>query len=351
LKRTIAIGLSLILLLASGCARSRQTRYQAEFLSLFDTVTRIVGYSDSEEHFNAFAEQVRAKIEEYHRLYDVYNTYDGINNIKTINDNAGKAPVTVDKRIIDLLVLSKQQYSDTGGAMNVALGAVLKIWHDYREIGLNDPENAELPPMEALKEAAKHTDLNKVIVDTKASTVYLEDPLMSLDVGGIAKGYAAEQVARYFQQQGVTSLLMSLGGSVRAIGGKTDPDTKAIVPWTVGVQNPDKESAQGDLLNVSIKDLCVDSSGSYERYYTVNGVAYNHIINPVTLMPGDYFTDVTIVGPDDGLADSLNTALFVMPLDAGRRLMEKFPGYEALWVMKDGSLEYSDGFKGYIKTT
>lgn len=346
---TLFICLCLLLSLSTGCNQSKANRYQAEFLSLFDTVTTIVGYSDSEEHFKQFAEQVRSKTEEYHQLYDIYNDYDGVTNIKTINDNAGKSPVVVDRRIIDMLLFARDEYYTTDGAVNVAFGAVLSIWHDYREAGLDDPDNAELPPMADLQEAAKHTNINDLIIDETASTVYLRDPLMRLDVGAIAKGYAAEQVALYCESLGVQSLLISLGGNVRSIGEKITADSSGDKRWVIGVQNPDKSSPQTELMSVLVKDLSVVSSGIYERYYTVNGVQYHHIIDPKTLMPAAYFAQVTILCHDSGLGDALSTAVFNMPLDQGRQYIESLPNVEAVWVLKDGSIEYSSGFKEYLK--
>ncbi len=349
MKKTMTACLCLILLLSAGCARTETKRYQAEFLSLFDTVTTIVGYSDSAAHFREFAEQVRSKIEEYHQLYDIYNNYEGINNVKTINDNAGIAPVKVDSKIIDMLQFAMDEYEATGGAVNVALGAVLSIWHDYRDAGLNDPENAELPPMEALREASRHTGMKDVIIDEAASTVYLRDPLLRLDVGAVAKGYAAEQVALYFEGQGVTSLLLSIGGNVRAIGEKLAGDSTGEKRWNIGIQNPDKSSPDTEIMHVLINGYSVVSSGIYERYYVVDGAQYHHIIDPATLMPADYFAQVTLLCRDSGQGDALSTAVFNMPLEQGRQYIDSLEGVEAAWVLKDGSIEYSDGFEAYLK--
>lgn len=348
MKKITILCLCLLLLLSSGCAKTKTNRYQAEFLELFDTITTIVGYSDSEEHFKEFAEQVRSKVEEYHKLYDIYNDYEGVNNVKTINDNAGKAPVVVDEKIITMLKYAKEECQATDGKMNVAMGAVLRIWHDYREAGLNDPENAELPPMDRLEEASHHTDIDNVIIDEKASTVYLKDPQMLLDVGAIAKGYATEQVGQYFENQGIKSLLLSVGGNVRAIGEKLTADS-GDKRWVIGIQNPDKSSPQTELMSVLVNSQSVISSGIYERYYTVNGVQYHHIIDPKTLMPAAYFAQVTILCHDSGLGDALSTAVFNMPLDEGRRYVESLDSVEAAWVMKDGTIEYSSGFKDYVK--
>lgn len=317
-----------------------EKRYQAEFLQLFDTVTQLVGYGRTEADFKTQASMIHDKLQEYDRLYDIYNDYQGVNNIKTINDQAGIAPVKVDQKIIDLLTLSKEMYTRTGGKMNVALGSVLSIWHDYRTRGIDDPEQAKLPPMELLKAASLHTDISKMIIDPAASTVYLADPEMKLDVGAIAKGYAVEQTALYAVDQGVANMLISVGGNVRAIGSKS-----AGEPWKVAVENPNQDGASQYLFNMLLSGMSLVSSGDYQRYYTVDGERYNHVINPDTLMPADYFADVTVLCQDSGLADGFSTALYTMTLKEGQALVEGTPGLEAVWVFHDGKQVFSSGFK------
>jgi len=348
LKKLLLVILSISTAMLAGCGKmAEKSKYQASFLTLFDTITTIVGYSDSKEDFTALSQQIYDRLEYYHRLYDIYNDYDGINNIKTINDNAGKNPVKADAAIISMLEFSKECYEKTGGTVNVAMGAVLSIWHDYREDGLDDPENAKLPPMKLLEEASRHCSIDDVVIE--ADTVYLKDPLMRLDVGSVAKGYAVEQTVLYIESLGVDSLLLSVGGNVRAIGGKSAAKAGGETRWNVGIQNPDKSSPGSELLSVLIKDCSVISSGSYERYYTVNGIRYHHIIDPKTLMPSSYHTAVTIICGDSGTADALSTAVFNMPLSDGRSLVDSLENTEALWVMSDGALEYSSGFSEYVK--
>lgn len=345
LKKTGTIVLLIIMSLGLAACRQPKKRYQAQFLELFDTVTTIIGYTVDEESFKEYVQMIYDNLEIYHQLYDIYNDYEGINNIKTINDNAGIAPVVVDKRIIELLKFSKKAYELSGGRVNVAFGAVLSVWHEYREEGIENPEEASLPPMELLKEKARHTDINKLIIDEKASTVYLDDPQMRLDVGAIAKGYATEQVARQLEEKGIDGILISVGGNVRAIGGRQEVQRE----WNVGIQNPDRDSDEQYLLITKIMDLSLVSSGDYERYYTVDGKEYHHIIDPDTLMPAEYFTAVSILCKDSGMADALSTAIFCLPLEEGRRLIEGLDNTEALWVMKDGKLVYSSGFENFIK--
>jgi len=344
MKRLTLLFLAVLLVFTAGC-RPKTTRYQAEFLGLFDTVTTVIGYAQSKEEFTALAQQVRERLAHYHRLFDIYNDYEGVNNIKTINDHAGIAPVKVDQELIALLLFAKEQYYATGGALNIAFGPVLKIWHDYRTKGILDPLSAEVPSRQLLAAAARHTAIEGMIIDAAASTVFLSDAGMRLDVGAVAKGYAVERVAQYLEAEGVTSLLLSVGGNIRAIGGK--PDRKGVKPWKIGIKNPDPESPVTQLCNVLIVGQSVVSSGSYERYYTVDGTRYHHIIDPNTLMPAAYFTSVTVICRDSGLADALSTALFNLPLAEGKELLAGLDGVEALWVTDTGVVIYSDGFGGF----
>lgn len=329
----------------SGCGAKKPVRYEATFLRLFDTKTTIIAYTGDKDEFSKHVQMIYDSLEEYHKLYDIYNSYEGINNLKTINNQAGKAPVKVDRRIIDLLKYAKEWYEKTGGEINVAFGAVLSIWHDYRERGMEDPDAAELPPMEELEKALEHTDINKVIIDEEASTVFLVDPEMSLDVGAIAKGYAVEQVSRIAAENGFTSGLISVGGNVRAIGSKEN----AGKPWNVGIQNPDPGEGGNELHILDIVDASVVTSGIYERYYTVDGKGYHHIIDPDTLYPSMEFKSVSIVCKDSGMADALSTAVFNMSLEEGMEFIESIPDAEAFWVLNNGEFRYSSHFRDYIK--
>jgi thiamine biosynthesis lipoprotein len=229
--------------------------------------------------------------------------------------------------------------------MNVAMGSVLRIWHKYRTEGIEDEENAALPPTDQLKEAAKHTDINKVIIDERNSTVFLEDPEMSLDVGAVAKGYAVEQVSQIAMKNGFDSGLISVGGNVRAIGDKGVNRQ----PWNLGIQNPDLESSETTIQIVYVKDSSLVTSGDYERYYTVNGKNYHHIIDPVTLFPSEYFKSVSIICRDSGIADALSTSVFIMPFEKGLSLIDSLPETAAMWVMKDGEIRKSKDFDKYTK--
>lgn len=345
-KRLLAVTVAGAVALASAACSQKPalTRYDAQFLQLFDTVTSVVGYAKDKETFTAYAQELHDELEVYHQLYDIYKEYDGINNLKTINDNAGIAPVVVDQKIIDMLELAKELDVKTNGYFNIAMGSVLSIWHGYRTAGIDDPETAELPPMEKLKEASEHMNIQDVVIDKEASTVYLADPEMSLDVGAIAKGYATEMACRKLEEDGLTNALVSVGGNVRAIGTKDDGSK-----WKLGIQNPDLSSETKYLHMIAVDDMSLVTSGVYQRYYTVDGVQYHHIVNPDTLMPWFEYDSVSILCKDSGVADALSTAVFNMTQEDGQALIESMDGVEAMWLYPDGSEKYSSGFQAYME--
>jgi thiamine biosynthesis lipoprotein len=117
----------------------------------------------------------------------------------------------------------------------------------------------------------------------------------------------------------------------------------------VGIQNPDTASDKPMLFEVNNIDKCVVTSGNYERYYTVDGVEYNHIIDPETIMPATYFRSVTIICGNSGIADELSTAIFCMPYEQGLGLINSLADTEAVWVFPDSSIKYSAHFQQYIK--
>lgn len=353
MKRLIC-GLLVCLLLcgcAAGVVQPETKNFTATFLDLFDTVTVIKllhhAYPDDveagdivdREGFNFVAQSIHDGLLECHQLFDIYNDYEGINNLKTVNDSAGIAPVEVDRRIIDLLLDCKTYYEATDGRVNAAMGSVLQLWHVARNDGVRNPVGAYLPDFEKLSEAAMHTSFDDVIIDEEASTVYLRDPDMSLDVGAIAKGWSAEYVA----DRAPEGLLLSVGGNVRATGPKDEKGS----PWVVGIQDPRDPTAHVHTLYLTKGSLV--TSGDYQRTYAVNEKLYHHIIDPDTLYPSEYWSSVTILCEDSGLADALSTALFLMNLDEGQQLLAKMDA-EAMWIDVEGNCFYSPGFKDFIRT-
>ena len=349
LQRPIALFLCLAVLLCtlSACKRpdtNQEPSPQAKsYYEYFDTVTVIFSYcNDAPSVFADNCAAVSALLQEYHRLFDIYYEYAGLNNLKTVNQNAGKAPVKVDAKLIEFLLYAKEIHTLTGGTTNVALGSVLRLWHDARQNGIDDPASAVLPDADALAEAAKHTDIDQLIINTEESTVFFADPDMRLDVGAIAKGYAAERAAELLISRGVTSYVLNVGGNLRTIG--TKPSGNG---WVTGITNPDKTSDKEFVCRVVLKDISLVTSGNYERFYTVDGVRYHHIIDPDTSMPADYFSSVSVFTPDSALADALSTALFCMSYEEGLALITRLGNVGVVWVDTNGAVYKTDDVQFY----
>ncbi|OEF98651.1 FAD:protein FMN transferase [Desulfuribacillus alkaliarsenatis] len=358
-NQLLLVLLSMVLLL-SACNPStvnqpdeeelQYERFRGSFFDTFDTVVHIVGFTETEEEFQKYMERIEERFIELHQYFDKYNTYEGVNNIKTINDNAGTEPVEVASEIIDLILLSKEWYKEGEKKLNIAMGSVLEIWSDYRKEGMHNPRNAELPPMELLLEAAEHMDINDVIVDAENSTVFLADEKLRLNVGAVAKGYAAELVAQEMKKLGFKSFIINAGGDVRAVGEPLDSINKY---WAVGIQDPDKISilaAENILDTIYLNDLSIVTSGDYERYFIVDGQIYHHLINPDTLMPTHHYRGVTIVTEDAGVADYLSTVAFLLPFEESKQFIENYEGAEALWILADNSIEFTMGMGSMLKS-
>lgn len=343
MKKIISLLIILCLLFGfCGCKANPQkfTDYSFDY---FDTVTTIVGFEQSEKDFKQNCAQIKTWLSEYHKLYDIYTLYDGVNNLCRINMSKGEA-VTVEPEITQLLEFSKELYETTNGKLNIAMGSVLSIWHDYREYGLKNPEKASIPDQQLLEKANEHTDISKIIIDKQKSTVKLDDFEMKLDVGGIAKGYAAEQIAKKMEDVGISGYILNIGGNVKIVGNRTDGEK-----WTVGIENPNTQDSE----NPYIEQLKLDNnmslvtSGSYQRFYTVGDVSYHHIINPDTLYPAKNFKSVSVLCQDSGLADALSTALFCMTYEDGKKLIETTDNVYVMWVLENGEKLYSEGFKTF----
>ena len=338
------LALTLLVGCLTACHREPQ-KFSSYSFDYFDTATTITGYADSQEAFDRVAGAIMEQLGEYHRLYDIYRRYEGLNNLCTVNglvDDVHQT-VTVDRRIIDLLLYAKEMYALTEGLTNVAMGSVLKLWHDYRTIGADNPADASLPPMTLLKEAARHAEFDSLVVDEQACTVTLTDPGMRLDVGAIAKGYAVERVAQWMEQEGHTGYVLNVGGNVRTVGGKPDG-----TGWTVGIENPADTEAD-HIATLQLQGMALVTSGSYQRYYLVDGKKYHHIIHPDTLMPAEGLMSVSVVCPHSGMGDALSTALFCLSVEEGQALVESLPEVEALWVAADGTQTVSSGWSRYVK--
>lgn len=349
-QRRISLLVALVLLLSAlipvtVSGEAQVQKYSYMFFGTFDTAITIIGYAKSKEVFDRLAQEAEEMFKGFHQQFNQYYPYEGLNNLYYLNNNAAKAPVKVPQELFDLLTWTKVRQQETRGQVNIALGPVLALWHDERERAESDPDQARLPELDALKEAANHTSMDDLILDEKDNTVYYRDPKMKLDLGAVAKGYATELVAQHLLASDMPSFIINAGGNVRA----GHPPLDGRTAWGVSIQDPDVGlvlPSGNDVMDILyLSDLSIVTSGDYQRYFTVKGQRYHHLISPDTLFPTHHMRSVTIITHDSGVADLLSTAVFLMPFEEGFEFVNGLPGVEALWVLNDRRVEMTEGAK------
>lgn len=344
MKKLLCAALAAALAVSFFACSKGGRRFTATETGSFDTVTTVVAYDSGKSEFNAHFETFEKELKRYGKLFDIYTEYDGVTNLCTLNKKAAEAPVKVESDVIALLEEGVKAYEESGGRINICFGSVLSLWHEAREASNAEPEKAYIPDGATLKEAAKHCDINDLVIDKENSTVFFADSEMKLDAGAIAKGFCAEKLADFSEENGLwKDFLINLGGNVIARGYKNG-DGNTL--WNVQIENPDLNSDSA-LETLNVTNCSVVTSGDYMRYFTYEGKNYCHIIDVKTLMPAEYFSGVTVICDNSALADRLSTQLFVMPLNEGKEYVESLSGVEAIWVDKDNNITCSSGFEQY----
>lgn len=236
-------------------------------------------------------------------------------------------------------VLEKALYYSqvTEGKFDPSIGPLVSLWG----IGTKD---ARIPSKEEIDKAMSLVNYSWVQLNPSNNTVKLEKEDMKLDLGAIAKGYAADEVRDILEKAGIKSAYINLGGNVLVIGGKPDNS-----PWKVGIQDPRQN--RGNVMGViEVKDKTIVTSGNYERYFEENGVIYHHIIDPTTGFPArSGIISVSIVSNDSFDADALSTSLFILGEEKGLELVNKLEGVEAIFIREDLGIIITDGLKDKVK--
>lgn len=345
IKKIISIALALALLLSLPSCGSSDSRFTVTYFEYFDTVTELIGYTGSRQRFDEVSGELRELLETCHRQFDIYNEYEDITNLATVNRSKGQPnrKFSIDKELFDLLSLGKEAYSLTEGSLNIAMGGVLSLWHECRTA-----EQPHLPNPMSLLLASSHTNPNLFSIYELDGEYLLTviDPELTFDVGALAKGYAARLALELLGELCLPeeSFLLNLGGMVCPVGAR--PDGKG---WTVGIEYPTASLArEGYLRTVSLSGGALVTSASHYRAFTVNGKSYGHIIDPTTNYPAEYFASVTVYCDDPAIGDALSTAFFCMSEIDGRRIVEDlsdlFGEIEVLWVYPDMRVSTTNGF-------
>jgi len=336
MKRFFLVLMALMFLLPSCCVQAESyQKFQHYFFGTFDTIITLIGYTQTPEEFQQYAALTESEMRRYHEIFDQYNPYDGVNNLYAVNAQAGEAPAAAESELIELLLQIREWHSLYGTETNPAMGAVLRLWHNAREGGVSIPEEG------ALLAASEHCNYDDVIIDEENGTIFYNDPEILLDLGAVAKGYAAQLTADALKEAGFSSFILNAGGNVVCGGAPMDGRTQ----WTVAIEDVDAVSTRH---KIGAVNQSIVTSGDYQRYYEVDGVRYHHLIDPATLYPASHVHSVSVIHPDSGLADFLSTAAFVLPYEQSRALIESVPDACGVWLLADGSEYWTDGFQNLL---
>ena len=333
-KRFLGFILAVVICI-SVCSCSGKKNYSKTFLDCFDTAITVSGYCNNEQEFENYSSKIKKFLENYHKMFDIYNNYDKMNNIKIINDNAGVKPVKVSREIIDLLEFSVDIYKLTDGMVNICAGSLINLWK-------TSLENGEVPLVKKIVAAKETISIDNLVINKEKSTVFIKKKQCKIDVGAVAKGFVGEKVKSYAKSIGFDSGIINLGGNVVTIGLKPNGNK-----FSVGIANPSKTTQ--NLFTVDVSDESVVTSGDYERFYMVDGERYNHIINAKLGIPAGENKSATIISKDCALADALSTALFIMNYNDGMNLINSLENCEAVVVDASGKHHFSSGFKKYLE--
>jgi FAD:protein FMN transferase len=268
---------------------------------------------------------IAAAVTEISRIEQLLTTFNESSQTNKVNQNAGIAPVQVDREMFDL-VLRAQRISDlTQGAFDITYGSMDKRFWNF------DIEMTKLPSAETLKKSVRLINYRNVILDIEKCTIFLKNQGMRIGFGGIGKGYAAEMAKKCLQDKGVKAGIINASGDLCAWG--LQSNGKA---WTIGIADP--ESRMKAFSEFELRDSAVATSGNYEKYAIIGGKRYSHTIDPKTGMPVSGIKSVTIIAPNAELADALTTPVMVMGIKVGLHLINQIKNIACLIVDENNKI-------------
>ncbi len=323
---TLVVGSILLVALLVSCPK-RQAEPQGQSFFMLGTVCKVTIYDNpTEEAFSASFARLK-------EIEDRMSLRNRKSEVAEINRQAGKKPVVVSSDTFSVIRKALEIAELSKGAFDPTVGPLVQAW----DIGGDNPRK---PPQEEIDSLLPLIGYERVVLDEEALSVFLEDEGMILDLGGIAKGYAADQVAKILHENGVRRAIVNLGGNVLTLGDKTDGK-----PWKIGVQDP--EALRGEYVMIlSLTDQTLVTSGPYERFLELDGEVYHHILNTKTGYPvKSDFTSVSIITRNSLLADALSTSLYALGYEDGMALINTLDDVEAVFMTKAKKILLSEGIK------
>ena len=330
LKRTTSLSILLSLALLSGCTPAAPADQSAErTLFAMDAPMSLQISGDRSQ------EALEAAVSELQHLDALLDRNEPESDLSRLNAAAGSGqPVSLDGETIKVLRQALDCAAQSNGAFDCTIAPVMDVW------GFGGSGDYRVPSAEELTALLPLVDSTQLLLDESAHTAQLTQTGMEADLGGIAKGYAADRLTALMADYGIESALFDLGSSTIAAVGERPSGG----PWRVGLRDP--KDAQQRLGVLSLQDESLSTSGGYERNFTQDGVTYHHILDPQTGYPAETgLLSVTVVGENAALADAWSTALFVLGEDGARALWESRDDFDYILCCADGRVLVTEGLE------
>lgn len=336
-KLTFYIVLIALLAISAFFIFNKRVNTYSKTMYYLGTVNEVTIYTKSSE---AKANEILSHCENIVKDIDnKMNPSTISSDIYKINQNAGKEPVKVSKDAFNVIKASLHYSEVSNDSFDTTIGALVQLWN----IG---NENAKVPTQEEVNALLPSVDYKNIVLDEKNSTVMLKNPETKIDLGGIAKGYAADKVVQYLEGQKIEGAIVNLGGNIYTLGTK-DGKTK----FNIGIQDPTKPRGNA-IGSITTTNRSVVTSGIYERYIEKDGKIYHHILSPKTGYPVENnLSSVTIISDNSMNCDALSTTAFSLGLEKGLKLIEETPNTEAIFITKDKQIYTTPGLKDSFKLT
>ncbi|MFA7030637.1 MAG: FAD:protein FMN transferase [Candidatus Cloacimonadaceae bacterium] len=308
-----------------GCKNDSKKELSAIYDDLMGTTINVKLYNarqkdlDEVERIYSLYSQLTTNFDR--NLFSSDSEFYDLENIYTINQNRGIAPVKVRQELFDLIKYALNLTQVTNGYFNIGIGEAVDVWKsviESRELYL-DKEITEAEYNSTIQqlEAVGQVDLSNIVLDEENLTVFIKDSNVKLDLGAVAKGYATQLVIDYLKGENITKYMVNAGNSNVALG--QHPDNR---PYRIGLTDSEGFYENGFIGIVSLNNKHVVTSGNYEQYVTYDGVVYHHIISPFDYLPKAFYTSAVLIGDNAGLLDVLSTAVYSMPLEDALTFLE-----------------------------
>lgn len=320
--------LSVLAILAVSLFKGRQKESVTYSRALMGTIVQVTVMEGAEERYDRAAE---AAFTEIARLEEIFSSYKTESDVSRVSKNSGDT-VKVSPETIEVLKTAVRVAELSNGAFDPTVGALGKLWGYSGEKGV-------VPTDEDIARVLPLVDYRAIVIDESSSRAGLKRKGMSLNLGGVAKGYIVNKAVEALKREGVARGIIHAGGDMVVF----QVDEKE--PFSIGIQHPREKRLLGKAL---IYNGAVATSGDYERFFEIGGKRYHHILDPRTGFPAEGTQSATVIAKDPTLADALSTAVFVMGPSAGMDLIERFPDVEGVIVDSEGRVVKSSGFKGEI---